>query len=241
MVSENLARELWGQPSAALGKRIRPYAKGGWREVVGVVEDIQFRTVGESPALHVFVPWTQFPTGRPRLLVKTSGNPAAAAPLVRGVAQQMSIGSNIDQIATLDALVSRATAQPRFTSRVVATFGTLALVLAGVGIYGTLSFMVSSRRREIGIRIALGASRERVMRAVLWRGLAPAAAGALVGGAAAVALARTFRALLFNVTSLDPTSLGGAVVVLLLVATVAALGPAAVAARTDPAQSLRAE
>jgi ABC-type lipoprotein release transport system permease subunit len=89
--------------------------------------------------------------------------------------------------------------------------------------------------------MALGASRERVLRAVMWRGLAPAAVGALVGGSAAVALARTFRALLFNVTSLDPLSLGGAVAVLLLVATGAALGPASVAARTDPAQSLRAE
>ena len=114
-------------------------------------------------------------------------------------------------------------------------------MLAGVGIYGTLSFMVGTPRREIGIRMALGASRERVLRTVVWRGLAPAAAGALVGGAAAVALARTFRALLFNVTALDPVSLGGAVAVLLLVATGAALGPAAVAARTDPAQSLRAE
>ena len=242
VVSESTARVLWpDRPAVGQALWLPDADRAVWREVVGVVEDIQFRTVGESPGLHVFVPWTQFPTGRPRLLVKTSGNPAAAAPLVRAVAQQMSIGSNIDQIATLDALVSRATAQPRFTSRVVATFGTLALVLAGVGIYGTLSFMVSSRRREIGIRMALGASRERVLRTVLWRGLAPAAAGALVGGAAAVALARTFRALLFNVTTLDPISLGGAVAALLLVATVAALGPAAVAARTDPAQSLRAE
>jgi len=204
-------------------------------------EDIQFRAIGEQPALHVFVPWTQFPTGRPRLLVKASGDAAAIAPVVRSVAQQISIGSNLDQVAPLDALVSRATAQPRFTRRVVAAFGILALVLAGVGIYGTLSFMVGTRRREIGIRMALGASRERVLRTVLWRGLAPAAAGAVVGGTAAVALARTFRALLFNVTSLDPLSLGGAVAVLLLVATAASLGPATLAARTDPAQSLRAD
>ena len=153
----------------------------------------------------------------------------------------MSIASNFDQVAPLDALVARATAQPRFTSRVVAAFGILALVLAGVGIYGTLSFMVGTRRREIGIRMALGASRERVLRTVLWRGLAPAAAGAVLGGAMAVAVARTFRALLFNVTSLDPVSLVGAVATLMLVATGAAVGPAAAAARTDPAQSLRAE
>jgi ABC-type antimicrobial peptide transport system permease subunit len=101
--------------------------------------------------------------------------------------------------------------------------------------------MVGTRRREIGIRMALGASRERVLRTVLWRGLEPAAAGAVLGGAMAVAVAQTFRALLFNVTSLDPVSLAGAVSVLMLVATLAALGPAVAAAATDPAQSLRAE
>ena len=242
VVSESTARTLWPE-RPAIGQTLwLPDAdRSAWREVVGVVEDIQFHAIGERPALHVFVPWTQSPTQRPRLLVKASGDVAAIAPVVRSVAQQISIGSNFDQVAPLDALVSRATAQPRFTSRVVAAFGILALVLAGVGIYGTLSFMVGTRRREIGIRMALGASRERVLRTVMWRGLAPAAAGALVGSGAAVALARTFRALLFNVTSLDPLSLGGAVAVLLLVATVASLGPAALAARTDPAQSLRAD
>ena len=98
-------------------------------------------------------PETATPASRPR------GDVAAIAPVVRNVAQQISIGSNLDQVAPLDALVARATAQPRFTSRVVAAFGILALVLAGVGIYGTLSFMVGTRRREIGIRMALGASR----------------------------------------------------------------------------------
>jgi putative ABC transport system permease protein len=242
VVSESAARTLWPDRSA-IGQALwlPDFDKATWREVVGVVEDIQFRAVGESPALHVFVPWTQYPTGRPRLLVKTRADAAAAAALVRGVAQEVSLGSNIDQVATLDALVSRATAQPRFTSRVVAAFGALALLLAGVGIYGTLSFMVGSRIREIGIRLALGASRQRVMRGVLWRGLAPAAAGAIAGAAIAVMLGRVFRALLFNVTSLDPVSLVGAVTVLLGVATLAAAGPAALAARTDPSRSLRAE
>ena len=242
VVSESTARTLWpDRPAIGQALWLPDVDRAAWREVVGIVEDMQFHAVGERPALHVFVPWTQSPTQRPRLLVKATTDVAAIAPIVRSAAQQMSITSNIDQVAPLDALVARATAQPRFTSRVAAAFGMLALGLAGVGIYGTLSFMVGTRRREIGIRMALGASRERVLRTVLWRGLVPAAAGALIGGTAAVALARTFRALLFNVTSLDPLSLGGAVAVLLLVATGAALGPAFVAARTDPAQSLRAE
>lgn len=242
IVSASTARMLWPDRSP-LGQALwlPDFDRAPWREVVGIVEDIQFHSVGEKPALHVFVPWTQLTTGRPRLLVKAAGSAAAIVPVVRNVAQQTSIGANVDQIASLDALVSRATAQPRFTSRVVASFGILALLLAGVGIYGTLAFMVGTRRREIGIRLALGATRERMMRAVLWRGLAPALAGAAIGGAAAVALARVFRALLFNVTTLDPVSLAGAIAALMVVATAAALGPAAMASRTDPAQSLRAE
>jgi hypothetical protein len=242
VVSETTARTLWpGRTAIGQALWLPDYDRASWREVVGVVEDIQFRSVGEAPAMHVFVPWTQSPTQRARLLVKIAGDVAAMTPVVRSLAQQVSLGANVDQLATLDTLVSRATAQPRFTSRLVAAFGVLSLLLAGVGTYGTLSFMVGTRRREIGIRIALGASRARVLRTVLWRGLAPAAAGAFVGGAAAVALARAFRALLFSVTSLDSMSIAGAVAIVLLVATGAAFGPASMAARTDPAQSLRAE
>ena len=242
IVTESTARALWPDRQA-IGQTLwlPDIDRAAWREVVGIVEDIQFHAIGERSGVHVFVPWTQSPTQRPRLLVKAAGDVAAIAPVVRSASQQMSIASNFDQVAPLDALVARATAQPRFTSRLVAAFGILALVLAGVGIYGTLSFMVGTRRREIGIRMALGASRERVLRTVLWRGLAPAAAGAAFGGALAVALARAFRALLFNVTALDPISLVGAITVLMLVATLAALGPALVAATTDPAQSLRAD
>ena len=242
VVSESTACTLWPE-RPAIGQTLwLPDAdRSAWREVVGVVEDIQFHAIGERPALHVFVPWTQSPTQRPRLLVKAMATSRRSRRSCAASRSRSRSRSNFDQVAPLDALVSRATAQPRFTSRVVAAFGILALVLAGVGIYATLSFMVGTRRREIGIRMALGASRERVLRTVMWRGLAPAAAGALFGSGAAVGLARTFRALLFNVTLLDPLSLGGAVAVLLLVATVASLGPAARRRRTDPAQALRAD
>ena len=123
----------------------------------------------------------------------------------------------------------------------MAAFGALALLLAGVGLYGTLSLMVGTRLREIGIRIALGASRERVVTAVLSHGLLSAAIGGLIGGGAAVALARVFNPLLFKVTSRDPVSLTGAAIAVLLVAAIAAAGPAAAAARTDPARALRTE
>ena len=122
IVSESTARTLWpDRPAIGQALWLPDIDRAVWREVVGVVEDIQFHAVGERPALHVFVPWTQSPAQRPRLLVKASGDAAAIAPIVRSVAQQLSITSNFDQVAPLDALVSRATAQPRFTSRVVAS------------------------------------------------------------------------------------------------------------------------
>jgi ABC-type antimicrobial peptide transport system permease subunit len=128
-----------------------------------------------------------------------------------------------------------------FTSRVVAAFGTLALLLAAVGIYGTLSYLVGARTREIGIRLALGASRRGIRSTVLWRGVAPAICGGVIGVGIAIALARTFRSLLFHVPPLDGWSIGGGVAVLLGVATLAALGPAHRAARIDPVSALRAE
>jgi ABC-type antimicrobial peptide transport system permease subunit len=190
----------------------------------------------------VFVPWTQFTTGRPRLVVKsahTSG--ASIAALMRDVVQRVEPGTRIDQVASLDALVSRATAQPRFTSRTVSAFGALALLLAAVGIYGTLSYLVGARTREIGIRLALGAPRSAIMSNVLSRGLVPAIAGGAGGLAIAMALARTFRALLFEVEPLDVSSFAGGATLLVVVALAAALGPALRASRIDPVRALRIE
>ena len=243
VVTRSTARALWPGRSA-IGQAIwlPDIDNVRWREVVGVVDDIQFHTVGEAPALHVFVPWTQFSTGRPRLLVRASAGPAAAiAQTVRQVVESVEPGTRVEHVAPLDALVERSTAPPRFTSRIVAAFGALALLLAAVGIYGTLSYIVNARTREIGVRIALGASRADVMTDVLKRGLAPALAGGLLGCVAALALARTFSALLFGIAPIDPLSLVTGAVVLFVVALAAAALPARRASRLDPVQALRAE
>jgi putative ABC transport system permease protein len=211
-----------------------------WREVIGVVEDIQFHAVGETPALHVFVPWTQTSTGRPQLVVRSTLSGGGAA-TVRQVVDSVEPGTRMDNITTLDALVGRATAQPRFTTRAVAAFGVLALLLAAVGIYGTLAYIVSARTREIGIRLALGASRRDIMSRVFSRGLVPAACGGLAGIGLAIALARAFQSLLFEIQPLDAGSVIAGSLLLLAVAVTAALGPARRASRVDPVQALRAE
>jgi ABC-type antimicrobial peptide transport system permease subunit len=161
--------------------------------------------------------------------------------LIRSIVEEVEPGTRISGIAPLETLFARATAQPRFTTGLVGAFGSLALVLAAVGIYGTLSYLVTARRREIGIRLALGARPSAIMSTVLRRGVVPALGGALVGLAAAIAIARVFRALLFDVEPLDPVSIAGSAAVLALVAVTAALVPAQRASRVDPTIALRSE
>jgi hypothetical protein len=242
IVSLSTARALWpGQPAIGQTLWLPDIDTVLWREVVGVVEDIQFHAAGETPSLHVFVPWTQMTSANPRLLVRGTTDAAALAGTVRDIVQAVEPGTFVDQVVALDALVSRATAQPRFTSRTAAALGALALGLAAVGIYGTLSYLVGARTREIGIRLALGASRAGVMSDVLVRSLVPATAGGAIGLASAYALARAFRALFFDVAALDLASFVSGAMLLLAVALAAALGPARRAARVDPATALRAE
>ncbi len=240
VVTEPVARALWpGQRAVGQLLWLPDIDNVAWREVVGVVEDVQFQSVGEEPAMHVFVPWTQESTGNPRLLVRTAGDPAATAAAVKDVLQQVEPGTRVDAVAPLDMLHKRATAQPRFTSRLVLAFGALTLALAAVGIYGTMSFLVTSRLREIGIRLALGAPRGGIMSHVLSRGLVPALIGGAIGLGIALALARLFRSLLFGIEPLDPLSFLGGAVILAIVALGAALGPARRASQVDPVTALR--
>jgi predicted permease len=242
IVTESLARTLW-PGAAAVGQAIwlPTIDNVAWRQVVGVVEDFDFYAVAEAPVHHVFVPWTQYPTGNPRLVVKGAGPGASLAPVVRAILQEVEPGTHVDQVIPLDALAARATAQSRFTSRVVALFGALALMLAGVGIHGTLAYVVRARVRDIGIRLALGASRRDILVRTLWNGLMPALAGGLLGTAAAVALARAFGTLLFDVSPLDARALAVGGLALVIVSVAAATGPARRAARVDPLVALRAE
>jgi predicted permease len=212
-----------------------------WREVVGVVEDIQFDAIGAAPALHVFLPWTQDSASARVFVIAATTDAAAAGPTVRQIVKTATPATAVDQIAALDALVSRAIAQPRFTSRVVAAFGSLALVLAAVGIYGTLAYLVSARTREIGVRLALGASRRTIALDVLRRGVAPAIVGGALGLIAALGIARTFRALLFEIAPADPLSSAVGAATLILVGLGASLGPALRASRVDPVRALRSD
>jgi putative ABC transport system permease protein len=242
MVSQTVARTLWPRQSA-LGQAlwIPNVDDVTWRQVVGVVEDIQFHAVGEAPGLHIFVPWTQKPTFVPKLLVKSTSDQAVTLLLVRDVLRTIDPGTRTDNIATLQTRVSDATAQPRFTMRVVVGFALLALTLAAIGIYGTVSYLVSSRARDIAIRLTLGASRREILRAVLRRALVAVGAGAGAGIILAAMLARTFDALLFEVGPIDAGSLVVGGLLMVLTAVLAAFVPSRRALNVDPAASLRSE
>jgi ABC-type antimicrobial peptide transport system permease subunit len=209
-------------------------------EVVGVVEDLKFASIDEQ-ALHVFVPWTQRTTGGPFLLVKGTDDAPSIAPVVRRVIDSVEARTGIDRIAPLETLVSGATARQRFTARTVASFALLALTLAAIGVFGTLSYTVGARTREIAIRLSLGASRRVVVPDVLRGGFVPVLAGGLLGMAGAGALARTFETLLFQVEPLDMPSFVVGGLLLTMAAFAAALAPAIRVLRVDPVTALRAE
>jgi putative ABC transport system permease protein len=242
VVTEATARTLWpGQSAVGQSLWLPTLDNVGWRDVIGTVEDIQVNAVGETPALNVFVPWTQHTTGRPMLLVRGTPDAAAIIPDVRRVVEDVAAGTRVHSVAPLVDLVARSTAQPRFTTQLVAAFGALSLLLAAVGIYGTMSYLVGARMREIGVRLALGARPNEVMAMMLWRGFLPALLGGAVGIGLAIVLGTVFRALLFRVEPADGASivLGG--VVLGITTLVASLGPALRAARVDPTTALRSE
>jgi predicted permease len=242
IVTARTAAALW-PGEAAEGQRLwlPDIDNVEWREVVGVVQDLDFAAIAEAEGYHVFVPWTQSPTGAPRLIVKGTGSGAALAPDVRAVVQQVAPGTRVDQVVALEDLAARATAQPRFTSRLVALFGLVALALAAVGVHGTLAYVVGARTREMGIRLALGAQPEALLTRTLISACAPAMIGALCGVVIALAVARAWSSLLFEVSPVDLPSILAGSATLLCVAGGAALGPARRAARVDPVVALRAE
>jgi ABC-type antimicrobial peptide transport system permease subunit len=168
-------------------------------------------------------------------------DPAALAPTVRGVLREIDAELPIEDVRTMAAIVDGAVATRRLTARLIAVLAAVAVGLTGVGVYGSMAYRVAVLRREIGVRIALGAGRGRVARAVLARGLRLALAGAAVGLAGALALARGVESMLYEVPPTDPLSFAGAAATLVVLALAAALLPAWRAARIDPAIALRPE
>ena len=252
VLSENLARELWGSPAAALGKRISTgLPKAPLREVIGVVEDVRQNGVQEpAPAI---VYWPSFGediyvAGQARVArgvtfaVRTAR--AGSGSLITQIDQAVwSVNASLPvaSVETMREVCDKSMARTSFTLVMLAIAGAMALVLGIVGIYGVISYAVSQRTREIGIRLALGAPPGALSRMFLRYGLALAGAGAAIGMAAAGGLTRLMKALLFGVSPLDPVTYLAVPVVLVAAAACASYLPARRAAAVDPVETLRAE
>jgi putative ABC transport system permease protein len=173
--------------------------------------------------------------------VRTAGDPTALVPSITAAITHVDKAIPVTRVRTMDDVAAESTARPRFRAQLVGTFAAVAVVLAGVGIFSVLTFMVHQRRREFGIRMALGAHAADVLRLVLGNGVKLIAIGLVIGVAAAALLTRWLTSLLFAVKPLDPIMFVAAVTVLASVALVACVGPALCAVRSDPAVALREE
>jgi predicted lysophospholipase L1 biosynthesis ABC-type transport system permease subunit len=240
MISESFARRFW--PGASpLGKRLR-LGQLGWSTIVGVVPDIQ--PPGSARGIRGLQVYEALPTAppNPMLIVRGSLPPGELSAIVRRVAHEVDPSLKLRRDAgTAEANVAHSMAVHRFVLALLGGFAVLALVLAAIGLYGVIAYGVSQRTRELGVRIALGASAGDVVTMVLREALSLAVVGIVVGAAAAVAATRALRGLLYGVQPGDPATLGATAVLLAGVAIAAAYLPARRAASTDPVEALRAE
>lgn len=244
IVNETAARKLWpGQDP--IGKRIRVPGKGGmigedgWRTVVGVAHDTHLRTLRDvSPT--VYLPTLQSYWQGFMAMRSTVPLGSLLAPL-RAAGRDVDPSLELNAPRTMDEILDQPLAQPRVDTLLMSGFSLVALLLAAIGLFGVMASIVREQTRELGIRMALGATPERVRRDVLARAAAIAAIGLLAGFAVAMASSRLITSLLFQVTPTDPLALGAACVVLCIVAAVAAYVPARRATTIDPVQALRSD
>jgi len=249
VMSEGAARSLWpGQD--ALGKRIRfvddsiPGGGSTWRTVVGITGDLRFRALRDAtPTL--FLPWKQRAAGefvwQGMFAMRTTTTLAALTPSIRQVLRDVDPDFLLAQASTVDELLAAPLAQPRLATVLMLGFGLAALTLCVIGIYGVTASAVRDQGREIGVRMALGATPRRVLREVLLQTMTLVAIGIGAGTVASLATSRLLSALLFEVSPTDPLTLAGVAGLLLLVAACASYVPSSRATRIDPALVLRAE
>jgi predicted permease len=253
VLSENLARELWGEPSAAVGKRIRTGLPGAslW-EVVGVVQDVRNSGADQpAPAIVYWPSFTAEPSGSALQIPRTGtfvirSDRAGTQNFINQVQQAVwSVNSNLAPayVRTMQDVYDRSPSVVRtsFTLVMLAIAGAMALVLGIIGIYGVLSYAVSQRRREIGIRLALGAQPVELKTMFVRHGLTLAAIGVAIGLAAAAGLTRLMSSLLFGIQALDPLTYAAGALLLGLAAALASYLPARRAAIVDPVEALKAE
>lgn len=238
VINETLARRYWPGINP-IGKRVKLSRDGPWFTISGTVNDVKVRGAQAENRAEMYVPYWQMPEPGISLVLKTSVDPESLAGPMREMVRQIDPDLPVSEIASMDALVSDSVAEPRFFASLVGVFAVLAVVLAAVGIYGVMSYLVAQRTGEIGVRLALGAAEQQIFRLVLGDSLRLTAIGLALGVAGALAIGRILRQLLFGVTPADPLTFALTVATLLVVAVAATYLPARRAMRTDPIGALR--
>jgi putative ABC transport system permease protein len=240
VINEAAARQYF-RGEDPIGKRVAVY-QGGFHtgaEVIGIVGDVRYGTIDSTARPDAYISYGQARLSRMMIFARTTGDPSALAPSVRAVVRRVAPHAPVFDIRSMSARVATASAQTRFSAVLLGLFAVVALSLAVMGIYGVLSFAVAQRTGEIGIRMALGAERGRVLALVLRDAALLALVGLTIGVAVALALTRVLRTMLFEVTTTDPVTYAGMAAVLALAVFAASWIPARRAARVDPVIALR--
>ena len=241
VVNQAMANRFWPNGDA-VGQRVHlERTDGDEYEVIGIAEDGKYNDVREVRLPYLFVPMRSGDYGELAMAVKTNVDPGALAPSVRKVLRELNRQVPADPIVTLREHMREALYEDRVMAELIGTMGGLGLLLAAIGIYGLMAFLVGRRTPEIGIRMAMGAKRGRIFRLVIGHALQLMAIGAVIGIAGAIAVAQAMRSLLFGVAPTDVLTIVTAVAVLALVALAGAAVPAAHAAKVDPMVALRYE
>jgi len=244
IINQAMAKRVWPDVDP-LGRRFR--LKGDttpdWFTVVGVVADFRhFRgDSGEEVFPSAYVPYSFDPTLNTGLTIRVAGSPAQITGSVREAIRNADPTLPVFQVSTMEDLRQRSFWQDKLFGWMFSVFGVIALLMASVGVYGVLSYSVSQRVQEIGVRVALGAERRDVMKLIVWQGLKLGALGIVLGVLGAAGLTQFLKSVLFNVTPTDPLSFGGVAVFLVAVALAASYVPARRAMAVDPIVALRGE
>jgi predicted permease len=243
LIDETMVRRFFPNTDP-IGRHIKPgprESKAPWLTIAGVVGNIKTDGFDKPDQPHIYLPIFQNPGYSMAVYVRTEGDPAGLAQALRQQVQEVDPNLPLFGEQTMDDLISASLAQRRFAMRVVALFGVLALFLAGIGIYGVMAYSVTQRTREIGIRLALGASRASILNWLLRQGMRLTLIGVAVGLVGALALTRLLRGLLFGIAPTDVVTYGGLTLLLAAVSLLACYIPARRATKVDPLIALRYE
>jgi putative ABC transport system permease protein len=245
VVNEEAARRYWpgvnpiGQ-QLHLGVRLAE-ARSGMKTIVGVVGDVKGRSLDVPAAPEIYLPYAQHPVDSLTVVVRTAGDPMALVPTARADLAALDRDLPLAAVRTMDEVIGRSIAERRFTMLLLASFAAVAVLLAAIGVYGVLAYLVSQRTQEIGVRLAIGATPGDVVRLFVREGAGLILLGVACGLAGAFAVSRALSTLLFGVTTTDPITFAAVAGTLAVVALLASYFPARRAARVDPSSALRAD